>query len=188
MTWVNVTSFLSLIFALMSSVYQSCWNWLILTDNVGVNYTLFRTVEILTPILLSRSYSFLFTVYAIRVIIQLALSFSPLECKWNISTQKYWLNCIIGLKLAGDRERYALYFKWKLNYTVASTSNWLVESQCRICTKLTTLQRPKVLGIQMKPDRKSTIMTLCSDCSRLPWLLHCFCSFEIQNLSVIIFQ
>ncbi|XP_063078729.1 alpha-(1,3)-fucosyltransferase 7-like [Engraulis encrasicolus] len=47
-------------------------------------------------------------------------------------------------QVAGDRERYASYFRWKLNYTVAQTSNWRVEPQCRICTKLTTLQRPKV--------------------------------------------
>ncbi|XP_063052148.1 alpha-(1,3)-fucosyltransferase 7-like [Engraulis encrasicolus] len=47
-------------------------------------------------------------------------------------------------QLAGDRERYTSYFKWKLNYTVTQTSNWLVEPECRICTKLTTLQRPKV--------------------------------------------
>ncbi|XP_063065016.1 alpha-(1,3)-fucosyltransferase 7-like [Engraulis encrasicolus] len=47
-------------------------------------------------------------------------------------------------QVAEDRERYASYFKWKLNYTVAHTSNWLVEPQCRICTTLTTLQKPKV--------------------------------------------
>ncbi|XP_063065005.1 alpha-(1,3)-fucosyltransferase 7-like [Engraulis encrasicolus] len=47
-------------------------------------------------------------------------------------------------QVAEDRERYASYFKWKLNYTVAHTSNWLVEPQCRICTKINTLQRPKV--------------------------------------------
>ncbi|KAL2082083.1 hypothetical protein ACEWY4_021901 [Coilia grayii] len=47
-------------------------------------------------------------------------------------------------KLAGDRERYATYFKWKLNYTVVRHSNWLLEPYCQICTKLTTLQTPKV--------------------------------------------
>ncbi|XP_063064993.1 alpha-(1,3)-fucosyltransferase 7-like [Engraulis encrasicolus] len=47
-------------------------------------------------------------------------------------------------QVAGDRQRYASYFKCKLNYTVAHTSNWLVEPQCRICTKINTLQRPKV--------------------------------------------
>ncbi|KAL2086833.1 hypothetical protein ACEWY4_017892 [Coilia grayii] len=47
-------------------------------------------------------------------------------------------------KLAGDKERYATYFNWKLNYTVMTSSNWLVEPPCQICTKLTTLQTPKV--------------------------------------------
>ncbi|XP_063050342.1 alpha-(1,3)-fucosyltransferase 7-like [Engraulis encrasicolus] len=47
-------------------------------------------------------------------------------------------------KLAEDRERYASYFKWKLNYTVSAFSNVLVEPSCRICTKLDTLQKPKV--------------------------------------------
>ncbi|XP_063078662.1 alpha-(1,3)-fucosyltransferase 7-like [Engraulis encrasicolus] len=49
-------------------------------------------------------------------------------------------------QLARDRERYASYFKWKLNYTVVFSDwdAWLVEAPCRICTKLTTLQRPKV--------------------------------------------
>ncbi|KAL2097125.1 hypothetical protein ACEWY4_006332 [Coilia grayii] len=47
-------------------------------------------------------------------------------------------------KLAGDRERYATYFTWRLNYTVVTYSNWMVEPYCQICTKLTTLQTPKV--------------------------------------------
>ncbi|XP_063050350.1 alpha-(1,3)-fucosyltransferase 7-like [Engraulis encrasicolus] len=46
--------------------------------------------------------------------------------------------------LAEDRERYASYFKWKLNYTVETYSHWLVEPYCEICTKRTTLQTPKV--------------------------------------------
>ncbi|XP_063054883.1 alpha-(1,3)-fucosyltransferase 7-like [Engraulis encrasicolus] len=50
-------------------------------------------------------------------------------------------------KLAEDKERYASYFKWKLNYTVETfmgNEHWLVEPFCRICTKQSTIQRPKV--------------------------------------------
>ncbi|KAL2081227.1 hypothetical protein ACEWY4_023080 [Coilia grayii] len=64
-------------------------------------------------------------------------------------------------KLAGDRERYATYFKWKLNYTVATYSNFLLEPYCKICTKLTTLQTPKVYwdlqAWDWKTNRKASI-------------------------------
>ncbi|XP_063060668.1 alpha-(1,3)-fucosyltransferase 7-like [Engraulis encrasicolus] len=49
--------------------------------------------------------------------------------------------------LSKDKERYASYFRWKLNYTThsfAGVEDWLVEPFCRVCIQQNTLQRPKV--------------------------------------------
>ncbi|XP_063060331.1 alpha-(1,3)-fucosyltransferase 7-like [Engraulis encrasicolus] len=57
-------------------------------------------------------------------------------------------------KLAGDRERYASYFKWKLNYTVSRYGSWVMDPLCSICTKRTTLQKPKVYRNLYNWERK----------------------------------
>ncbi|XP_041932207.1 alpha-(1,3)-fucosyltransferase 7-like [Alosa sapidissima] len=45
--------------------------------------------------------------------------------------------------LAEDKERYASYFNWKLNYTVKRFGDWR-EEFCKICPKVSSLQKHKV--------------------------------------------
>ncbi|XP_063060271.1 alpha-(1,3)-fucosyltransferase 7-like [Engraulis encrasicolus] len=66
-------------------------------------------------------------------------SFIHVDDFWSVEELGAFLK-----KLAEDRERYASYFKWKLNYRVSAYDNWLVDPLCRICTIRSTLQKPKV--------------------------------------------